>query len=185
MLGWRPLAGRALGAHISPRRVGQRAPGAATKGRTERPNSSSHSTRRRSSTWALLVGMEELETEAAVPFCAKAAVAKRNPNPPAKRVVASRSGRACVAVPARAARPPAYRRDERGGRSRPAKGFPRQPRNPEAVRSPPRASSQPKLRELCRAEASGIQDPLDQLDPGHRLLLSDYNRSINGQIYNR
>ena len=36
MMGLRPLAGCALGAHVSPRRVGQRAPGASTKGLTER-----------------------------------------------------------------------------------------------------------------------------------------------------
>ena len=36
MMGSRPLAGCALGAHVSPRRVGQRAPRAATKGRTEK-----------------------------------------------------------------------------------------------------------------------------------------------------
>ena len=35
-MGLRPLADRTLGAHVSPRRAGQRAPGAATKGRTER-----------------------------------------------------------------------------------------------------------------------------------------------------
>lgn len=35
-MGLRPLAGYALGAHVSPRRVGQRASAAATKGGTER-----------------------------------------------------------------------------------------------------------------------------------------------------
>ena len=36
MMGLRPLAGYALGAHVSPRRAGQQAPAAVTKGLTER-----------------------------------------------------------------------------------------------------------------------------------------------------
>ena len=68
MVGLRPLAGCALGAHASPRRVGQRAPGAATKGRTERAQLelSEHAAAK-----IIYVAMVELETEAALPFCAK------------------------------------------------------------------------------------------------------------------
>jgi hypothetical protein len=69
-------------------------------------------------------------------------------------------------------RPPAHRRDEHGGRSRWSKGFPRPPRNPEAVRVPPRRHHSPSSGRSDRAEASGIQDPLDRVDPGHRLLCS-------------
>jgi len=67
VVGLRPLAGCALGAHASPRRVGQRAPGVATKGRTEMAQLelSPHAAE------IIYVAMVELETEAALPFCAK------------------------------------------------------------------------------------------------------------------
>ena len=63
----RPLAGCALGAHASPRRVGQRAPGVATKGRTEMAQLelSPHAAE------IIYVAMIELETEAAVHFLRK------------------------------------------------------------------------------------------------------------------
>ena len=59
MMGLRPLAGYALGAHVSPRRVGQRAPRAHKRG----PNSSSQHAAE-----IIYVAMVELETEAAVHF---------------------------------------------------------------------------------------------------------------------
>ena len=59
MMGLRPLAGCALGAHVSPRRVGQRAPGASTRGAQRGPNSSSQHAAE-----IIYVAMVELETEA-------------------------------------------------------------------------------------------------------------------------
>ena len=73
MVGLRPLAGCALGAHASPRRVGQRAPGVATKGRTEMAQLelSPHAAE------IIYVAMVELETEAAIPFLRKSGRADR------------------------------------------------------------------------------------------------------------
>ena len=65
-MGLHPLAGYALGAHVSPRRVGQRAPGASTKGLTERAQ-----LELTAAVEIIYVAMVELETEAAVLFCAK------------------------------------------------------------------------------------------------------------------
>ena len=66
MMGLRPLAGCALGAHVSPRRVGQRAPGASTKGLTERAQ-----LELTAAVEIIYVAMVELETEAAVHFLRK------------------------------------------------------------------------------------------------------------------